>query len=259
MLDYKFGHLEPVFATIQPPAVTVDPAPFAFLAPPSLDASQVKGQLVIEGGDQFETSGDTVVYENESGPANPGQLVQRVIPRMINIGADKNGNSIYGPDTLNGAPVTDTYISLEGAGLGIASTGQTSQENSPYYGIEMVGIEHLQLRLSNGNDNVTLNDNACFGTCTFSGAHGVPFTPALLSAPTLQVYGGGGNDSFTVNSLGAASLIAGGPGDDSVTVQSPASDLTTILSRLTVDGNNDLVTQVTNVLDNDSQRSCSSS
>ena len=31
-LDYKFGHLEPVFATIQPPAVTVDPAPFAFLA-----------------------------------------------------------------------------------------------------------------------------------------------------------------------------------------------------------------------------------
>ena len=51
-LDYKFGHLEPVFATIQPPAVTVNPAPFAFLAPASLNASQVKGQLVIEGGDQ---------------------------------------------------------------------------------------------------------------------------------------------------------------------------------------------------------------
>src|SRR5665213_4538267 len=43
-LDYKFGHLVPVFATIQPPSVTVDPAPFAFLAAPSLNASPALGQ-----------------------------------------------------------------------------------------------------------------------------------------------------------------------------------------------------------------------
>ena len=52
----------------------------------------------------------------------------------------------------------------------------------------------------------------------------------------LTVYGHGGNDSFTVNSISGRTSIVGGMGDDVVTVQAPSNDLTGILDRLTVDG-----------------------
>ena len=146
-------------------------------------------------------------------------------------------------------------MSLEGAGLGIDPNGQTNpNSHETYYGIEMTGVEHVQLRLSGGNDSFTINDDACVGTCTFTDSSHHAFTPSLLPAPELEVYGGGGDDSFTVTGIGAATTIAGGPGNDAVTVRSPAADLMSILGRLTVDGNNDLVTQVTPVLDTDSQK-----
>ena len=90
VLDYRVGKLEQQTALIQPPSITVDPAPFAFLAPASLDASQVKGQLVIEGGSGFETDGDTVIYENENGAA---QLVgaQKVNGSSQLLWIDTNG------------------------------------------------------------------------------------------------------------------------------------------------------------------------
>ena len=56
---------------IQPPPVTITPAPVALMAPPSLDASQVKSRVIILGGNDFETNGDTVVYENENGARRP--------------------------------------------------------------------------------------------------------------------------------------------------------------------------------------------
>ena len=83
-VDYTFGHLVPNSKKIQPPPVTVDPPPFAFTAPPSLDANEVKGQVIIKGGNQFESAGDTVVYENRDGSAAAdGQLVWRTVPRMV--------------------------------------------------------------------------------------------------------------------------------------------------------------------------------
>ena len=253
VLDYKFGHLVAQTATIQPPAITVDPAPFAFLAAPSLDASQIRGQLVIEGGSQFETNGDTVYFENEDGPANPGQLVQRDVERIITAGQDQNGHTIYAPDSLNGLPIVDTYVDLEGGGLGIPTTGLQNGEGQTYYGVEITGVENVQLRLSGGNDNFTIDDTHCTGTCTFSGTGGL-VTPPLLPAPVIDLYGGDGDDTVLVTGIGAPTTIYGGPGTDAVTVKSLANDLTGILSRLTVDGNNDLVTQVTQVLDNDPQQ-----
>src|SRR5262249_10218825 len=208
---------------------------------------------VVQGGTGFETNGDTVYFENENGPANNGRLVQRTLPRIVTAGQDSNGHTLYAPDVLNGDPVTDTFLDLQGAGLGIDTAGQTNGAGQTYFGVEMAGVENVQLRLSSGNAHFTINDDTCVGTCTFSGANG-PITPPLLPAPVLNVYGGAGDDSITVNGIGAPTTIRGGPGIDAITVQSPADDLTSILSRLTVDGNNDLVTQVTHVLDNDSQQ-----
>src|SRR5262249_48766950 len=159
-------------ATIQPPKITVDPAPFAFLAPPSLDASQIKGQLVVQGGTGFETNGDTVYFENENGPANNGRLVQRALPRVVTARQDSDGHTPHAPDVLNGDPVTDTFLDLEGAGLGIDTAGQTNGAGQTYFGVEMAGVENVQLRLSSGNDHFTINDDTCVGTCTFSGANG---------------------------------------------------------------------------------------
>ena len=60
------SQLVPDTSVIQPPSVTVTPAPVIIAAPPSVDASQVKSKLVVIGGDDFETNGDTVVYENSN-------------------------------------------------------------------------------------------------------------------------------------------------------------------------------------------------
>ena len=43
------------------------PPPFAFEATPSMDAKDVKGQVVIKGGEQFETAGDTVTMTMKLG------------------------------------------------------------------------------------------------------------------------------------------------------------------------------------------------
>ncbi|HKI91579.1 MAG TPA: hypothetical protein VJ986_04710, partial [Gaiellaceae bacterium] len=127
-------------------------------------------------------------------------------------------------------------------GLGINSTtGQTAYDTTTYYGVEMQGIEHVQLRLSNqGPNTFSIADSTCIpssagGSCT------------ALPAPTLDVYGGSQADTFHVLDIGAATTIAGAGGADSVDVASAASQLSGILSRLTVDGTTMLTTQTTPV------------
>ena len=119
----------------------------------------------------------------------------------------------------NGNPLTETYLSLETTGLGISPAGQTDVQGNPYYGVEMQGIEHVELELSSKNANFTIDDNA---VCTGSGATQTCVQDAVgaLPAPTVDVYGGTGNDSFTVEGIGAATTIMGGAGTDSTTVES---------------------------------------
>ena len=254
-VSYQIPTIQYVTRTIQPPSITVTPAPVALVAPPSIDASQVKSQVIILGGDQFETSGDTVIYGDEGGAADTGQLVQRVVPRMEETGEEPDGTPIFAPETdpTTHAALTDTYVSLESTALGISPSGQTSAEGTPYYGIEMQGIEHVELRLSNASagDNFTIDDTAI---CTGAGTSNcIEDAPGALPAPTVDVYGGTSSDTFTVAGIGAATTITGGPGNDTVTVESAAQNLTGILSRLTIDGNDMLSTQTTQVQSNDSE------
>ena len=250
-ISYQIPTITFVTRTIQPPPITITPAPVALMAPPSIDASLVKSQLIILGGNDFETNGDTVIYENEGGAADVGQLVQRTVPRMIETGEDPvTGTPLFQQDTLNGALLTDTYLSLESAGLGIDPNGKLSVEGTPYFGVEMQGIEHVELRLSNGGTSFLVDDTEnCTGstianqTCSEDAGS--------LPAPTLDVYGGTANDNFLVRGIGAATTITGGPGTDTTTVESTAGDLTGILTRLTVDGTDMLTTQTTHVMSND--------
>ena len=81
----------------------------------------------------------------------------------------------------------------------------------------------------------------------------------------LKVYGGAGDDTFTVNGIGGAATIVGGAGNDTVNVRSFADGidndgdgfidendeldaLTGILSKLTIDGTNDIREQVDPIL-----------
>ena len=219
---------------IQPPPVTITPAPVALMAPPSLDASLVKSRVIILGGNDFETNGDTVVYENENGArADVGQLVQRTTPRIVEVGEKTDGTPIFAQDTLGGVGLTDTYLSLESTGLGISPAGTMSVEKTPYFGLQMQGIEHIQLHLSNADDTFLIADN---GGCTGTDPAQTCSPDAGTLPPTLDVYGDDGNDTFMIGGIGAATTVFGGGGTDSITVNSPSADLSGILGRLTVDG-----------------------
>ncbi len=68
-VSYQIPTIRFVSRQIQPPPVTITPAPVALMASPSLDASKVRSRVIILGGNDYETNGDTVVYENENGAA----------------------------------------------------------------------------------------------------------------------------------------------------------------------------------------------
>ena len=273
-LSYQVGHLEARSRLIQPPSVTVDPLPFAFLAQPSLDASAIKGRLTIKGGDLYESSGDTVIFHNENGASNPGQLIQRDEIRMTQIGVDAHGDPVFGHDHQPETPtvdIVDHVVSLEGAGLGINAgasynpLGARALDSTRYFGVEMQGVENIQLRLADGRAAVT--------TGPVAGRHPADdgadnFTVVNTPADThLTIWGGGGNDLITVRGIGGPTKIAGGAGDDVVTVglgldgidnngngliDEPAElSAAGILSRLQVDGFSQIAQRADAVLDND--------
>ena len=268
-LKYSIGHLEERSKLIQPPNVEVDPLPFAFKAEPVYDAAAIRSRLIIQGGDQFETAGDRVVYHNQAGVSAAGRMLERDVPRLRQSGEDQYGTPIFvadiDGDCLN-APggteatcqLVDRYVTIEGAGLGIdAINGETARDTSIYFGVEIQGIENVELRLADGRVTPTIDSGADDFT--------VFQTPVNFG---LTIWGGGGNDVFAVHGIGGPTTIAGGDGSDVVTVRSIADGLDNdgdalidepdelnalmgVLGRLTVDGNSTLAEDVLSVLDND--------
>jgi hypothetical protein len=221
-VDYRIGRYEARTKLIQPAPVTVDPAPFAFKEARSLDAASILGRLTIVGGDQFEDAGDRVVLHNQEGSSAPGQLTMRTLPRMVQVGEDANGNPIFEQDEDNGVPLTDTFLSLEGAGLGINPAGQTALDTNTYFGVELDGIENVEVRLADGNDQFTIDE--------------VP------DATRVTVASGGGVDTVNVREVGAETRILTGAGDDFVNVNAGGS-LANIDGRLFIDGDAHILEQ----------------
>jgi Ca2+-binding EF-hand superfamily protein len=207
-VEHRFGRYEERTQLIQPAPITVDPAPFAFKAPRSLDVSSILGRLTIVGGEQFEDAGDRVIVHNQEGPSAPGQLTTREITRAE---TDENGD-----------PIVDMFLSLEGAGLGIPDFATGGKEtldpndgDQRFYGVELDGIENVEVRLGGGDDTFTFDD--------------VP------EGTRVTLASGGGVDTIHVHKVGGETRILTGAGDDFVTVNAGGS-LANIAGRLFIDG-----------------------
>ena len=266
-VTYGFGRWEKRSQKIQPPPITVDPEPFAFKAPRNLDASKILGRLTIRGGDQFETAGDKVIFHNEEGRSDFGALYETEVTRQTQVGerfslidhegvrfdandidddadgiVDESNElgtvPIYGDDIDpdSGLAIKDRFLILEGAGLGIQANTLAKDGITRYSGLELVGIENLELRLADGRTS-PFDDGADALT--------VQSTPATTK---LTVWAGKGNDTINIQGLGGAATVYGGDGNDVITVSSSTGDLADIMSRLIVDGDRTLTEQIDPVL-----------
>ncbi len=211
-INYSIGRLESRAKVVQPAPITVDPPAFAFKAPASFDISKILGRLTIQGGDQFEDQGDKVIVHNQDGSSSVGRLTERTTRRMVQTGENADGSYIYEQDADETGLLFDTFQSLEGIGLPVDGT---RSDGEPLYGIEFEGIEAMDIRLSDGNDNFTIET-----------------TPEDME---LLVIASGGDDTINVQEIYGDTTILGGAGDDTVNV-ADESILQGINAKFVVDG-----------------------
>jgi hypothetical protein len=162
-VSYERGVLVPTPASsLQPPAVTVDPPPFAFKEPAKFTVEEIKGRVVVQGGNAFEDGGDTSSLNGE-GSAESG-LPTTATNRAVHDGV-KEGRPVFKQDEVEGVPLTDTYLSLEGLGLQIAEAGfvpkidgdvpwqtEDGQVAVRSFGVLMQNVENVEVRLANPSD-----------------------------------------------------------------------------------------------------------
>ncbi len=125
---------------------------------------------------------NTLVVHDETGTVTTGTLVARSIGRVQKVGQGADGKGVFKPALgPNGRQIQDVYYSLEGFGLGTGIDPNTV----PFFGVEMSGVQNLDVRLPQGNNHFT-----------------VATTPAalkgLLAPMNVAVEGGAGNDTFNV-------------------------------------------------------------
>ncbi len=167
-INFQVGQLEPQSKLVQPAPVTVTPAPFVFDVPPSLDVSQIKGRLIVENAN--------VIVHDENGPATNGILQYRTLDRLAKVGEVQNGGVGTKPSYDLVAGQSDTFLSLEGFGLGISAAGQPvfpagSVQYTPavlqanggmppsYYGLEITGSSSLQILLPDNAGSLNRPEN----------------------------------------------------------------------------------------------------
>ena len=157
-----------------------------------------------DGNGQIDEPGereDVAIYEQDR---DPGRLT------------DARDNDRDGQVDEPGEDLLfDVSQSLEGLGLGIPLAGRQSVDGVTYYGIEMDGIEDVEVRLSSGDDHVTVE----------AAQEGMRFT----------FVGGAGSDTLDLWSVGGFTRVLGGAGDDVVHIHE-AGSLAKILDRVLVDG-----------------------
>ena len=111
-VTYESGSLQQQTRLVQPPPVTVDPPPFAYLEDAVFDIStNIQGRLTIDGGEEVEENGDKILLHNTGyvGDAQSVDIRNRIAPRMIQTGEDQFGNQIFEHDV---DPVSYTHLTL---------------------------------------------------------------------------------------------------------------------------------------------------
>ena len=232
-VNYQIGHLEPQSKVVTPAPVTVQPTPFAFQAPSQFDLSQIQGQVILIGGDQNETRGDTLIVSDEGGPTGSFTLTNRVTPRVTVVGTTPGGKTLYQNQVdENGNPIVDTYVSLQGGGL----PSGTDFNGLPYSGVEIQGIEHVDIRLPNGTTTPAANtltvaegDVHTVATKAVGSSYVVdPTRDVVTSGPpltsyTLNIDGGNADDSVTLKQIGGLTTVNGGGGSNTLTASNGGS------------------------------------
>ena len=249
-LHYSVGVVTQDTKLIQPPSITVDPPAFAFQAAGVTSLAGIQGRLTIRGGDAPEGLGDRVIVHNESSSfSGAGSLLTFTQPRYVQTGQDSLGNPIIEQDAdTSGAtpvPLFDSSLELRGMGLGIANGANTALNGrTVFHGIELQGIESIDIRLAGGDDTFTVSDTG------FTRATNGSQTTTLLPT-TLAISGGGGNDTINLEQVGGATTIIGGAGADTVNIHSTTQTLAQILGRVSFDGDATITEPPVAFLDND--------
>ena len=162
-MHYQTATITQQTKLIQPPAITVDPPPFAFQADGVTDLSAIRGRLTIRGGDSPEVLGDRLIIHNETGSVPAiGSLQTFSQPRYTQIGEDANGQAIYGQDhdSSSGIALSTTSLELRGMGLGITNADHTALDGQTiFHGIEIQGIESIDIRMGDAADTFTVVDS----------------------------------------------------------------------------------------------------
>ncbi len=149
----------------QPPPVTVTPPPYAFQAPENVDASQIQGRVIIDGGQGEQVNGNTVIFHDEGGTPGTGFLRLDTFPQLTSIGQTTSSTGTQVPLWGQNGNLTDTYLTLGGFGLGIPTSGVPAFPGiqlaggitDPMYdGVELVAadVQNLELLLPNGQKSV---------------------------------------------------------------------------------------------------------
>ena len=232
-LHFQVGTVTQETKLVQPPSITVDPPAFAFQATGVSDLSGIAGRLTIRGGGTPEGAGDTVIVHNEgSAFSGAGSLQTFTQPRYVQLGQDGSGNPIIGQDhdSSSGVALYDSSLELRGMGLGITDGANTAQNGmTVFHGIELQGIESIDIRLAGGADTFTVADTG------FERATDGQATTTLLPT-TLAISGGGGDDTINLRQVGGTARIIGGAGADRLNIASTTQTLAQILGRVSFDG-----------------------
>ncbi|MGZ6715887.1 MAG: hypothetical protein ACXVFG_14140, partial [Gaiellaceae bacterium] len=205
-----------------PPALPVGFPGTTFTPTANSNVASIVGRLTIRGGDGAEYRGDTVIVHNQSGSSAAGTLTTRPLPRIVQVGADQNGNPLFGQASGPGGLITDTFRSVEGIGLGIPTGGRAAFDGTnTYFGIELLGVDGLDLRLAGGDDSFTVVNTA----------------PGFR----LTIAGGSGNDTVNLRSVSGPTRVLGGAGSDTLNVFSTTNTLADIAGRVLFEGDKQIV------------------
>ena len=250
VLNYEVGTVTAETKLVQPPTIVVDPPAFAFQAPGVSNLSGIAGRLTIRGGDAPEGLGDRVIVHNEAlVGATTGKLETFTQPRYVQVGQDGAGNPLYAQDqdADSGDDLYESSLELRGIGLGITDASHLGLNGlTVFHGIELQGIESLDIRFGTGNDTFTVVDTG------FTRATDGQQTTTLL--PTkLTIAGGAGADTINLQQVGGETRISGGGGADIVNVHSPANELARILGLVTFDGDGTLTQTPIAFIDTDAR------
>ncbi|MEW6157779.1 MAG: hypothetical protein AB1813_10120, partial [Verrucomicrobiota bacterium] len=184
----------PELRTVTPDPIEIDPPPFAFKLPGKFNVSDLRGKVIVDGGDAFESTGDELFVHNSQGAATSGNLTSTSLSGLglgqpvdiehfekvtILLG---DGNDTF---TIDGAPGGNLTVSTGGGNDTInikAITGPTDILAGA--GDDTFNVGHDVLRLNGINNLLTLHGNDGLTDLTEDFA----YDPARHDPITSQVY-----------------------------------------------------------------------